>query len=66
MQVWLNDIETELTETLNIEQALDAWEYKGNSFAVAVNSVFIPKESHAQTLIKNGDRIDIVTPMQGG
>lgn len=34
--------------------------------AVAINLQFIPKEKYGETKLHNDDRIDIITPMQGG
>lgn len=66
MQVWLNDSPVDLLHALTLEEALKQWPDLGSTFAVAINHVFIPKNNHAQTMIQAGDRIDIVTPMQGG
>lgn len=37
-----------------------------STFAIAVNDTFIAKHTYDSTIIKDGDRIDIITPMQGG
>lgn len=34
--------------------------------ACAINTAFVPKGQYAQTLLKDGDRIDVVAPIQGG
>ncbi len=34
--------------------------------AVAVNQNFVPRSQYAQTLINDGDYIELLTPMQGG
>lgn len=39
---------------------------KKNTFAVAVNKSFIPRDSYQDTILRNGDDVDVVTPMQGG
>lgn len=34
--------------------------------AIAINRHFIPRSKYADTLLNDGDVIDIITPMQGG
>lgn len=66
MKVWLNDEPLELPDHTNLEQALKSLSYVNTTFAVAINQTFIPQHAHANTLLQPGDRLDIVTPMQGG
>ncbi|WP_301884404.1 sulfur carrier protein ThiS [Neisseria uirgultaei] len=35
-------------------------------FAVAVNTVFIPKGAYAETVLNENDKVDIVRPVVGG
>ncbi|WP_301818170.1 sulfur carrier protein ThiS [Neisseria maigaei] len=35
-------------------------------FAVAVNTVFVPKGAYAETVLNESDKIDIVRPVVGG
>ncbi|MBU2862439.1 sulfur carrier protein ThiS [Reinekea forsetii] len=35
-------------------------------FAVAVNHQFVPKQHYQTTKLNEGDRIDVVSPIQGG
>jgi sulfur carrier protein len=35
-------------------------------FAAAVNLEFIPKTHYSDTLLKNGDQIELITPITGG
>ena len=35
-------------------------------FAAAVNLQFVPKPGYAQTLLQEGDRIDLIAPVTGG
>ncbi len=35
-------------------------------FAVALNSVFVPRQQYAATRVQDGDCIDIVRPVAGG
>ena len=51
---------TTLAEAL---QSLDLEEAK---VATALNGEFVPARARAATLVKDGDRIEIVAPRQGG
>jgi sulfur carrier protein len=44
-------------------QSLDLGEAK---VATALNGEFVPARARAATLVKDGDRIEIVAPRQGG
>lgn len=35
-------------------------------FAIAINNQFIPRTVYSTTLLSEGDRVDIIVPMQGG
>lgn len=35
-------------------------------FAVAVNTVFVPKSAYENTQLKDGDQVEIVRPVAGG
>ena len=36
------------------------------SFAVAVNEEFVPRSRYAACILRDGDDIEVVAPMQGG
>lgn len=40
--------------------------YEGDWYATAINSQFVPGPERVQTPLSDGDRIEILTPMQGG
>lgn len=40
--------------------------YEGDWLATALNSEFVPGPERAQASLSDGDRIEIVTPKQGG
>ncbi|ODN41803.1 sulfur carrier protein ThiS [Piscirickettsia litoralis] len=58
-------IET-IKENTVLKQALEQWDYQGASFAVAINCIFVPRCDFESTYLKEGDDVEIVTPMQGG
>ncbi len=66
MNIILNGEPLKLMQATNIYDLLHQNGYGDKKVAVAVNGSFIPKSSHAQHTISDGDQIEIVAPMQGG
>jgi sulfur carrier protein len=66
IQVSVNGEVKELENGLNITEMIEALEYKVKGFAVAVNTTFVPIAKYDETMIKEGDKIDILAPVQGG
>jgi sulfur carrier protein len=46
--------------------ALDALDYGQALVATALNGEFVPARKRAETALREGDRIEIVAPRQGG
>lgn len=38
----------------------------GDAFAIAINDKFVPKANYESTRLAHGDRLEILSPMQGG
>jgi sulfur carrier protein len=56
----------EVEEGLTITELIKALSYTKEGFAVAINMTFVPIKSYDTTTIKEGDKIDILAPVQGG
>ena len=65
MRVTVNGEQREISAS-HVDALLNELEYEGTHFAIAVNYDVLPKSKWAQTQIKNGDEIEIITPRQGG
>ncbi|AQX30383.1 sulfur carrier protein ThiS [Bartonella schoenbuchensis] len=65
MQIFVNGqmLQTEVTY-LNL--LLEKLGYEGNWLATAVNSEVVPADARNQFVLHEGDRIEILSPMQGG
>ena len=50
----------------SVEALLGELDYEGTHFAIAVNYDVLPKNRWAETQLKSGDEIEIITPRQGG
>jgi len=56
----------EIESGLNVKQLIEALNYKQKGFAVAINTTFVSIKSYEETIINDGDTIDILAPVQGG
>lgn len=65
MRIELNGIPTEVAAA-NLADALMALGYGSTALATALNGVFIPAAGRATTLLHEGDRVEVLAPMQGG
>ena len=50
----------------NVDALLAELDYEGTHFAIALNFDVLPKARWAETPLKSGDEIEIITPRQGG
>ena len=65
MRVTVNGEQREIAAS-SVDALLGELEYEGTHFAIALNFDVLPRSRWAQTPIKNGDAIEIITPRQGG
>jgi len=52
-------------ESLTVKEILEEMSY-GKGIAVALNETFVLKIKYQETVVNNGDRLDILSPVQGG
>jgi sulfur carrier protein len=65
MRVIINGEAREISAT-RVDALLGELEYEGTHFAIALNYDVLPRSRWAETALKNGDEIEIITPRQGG
>jgi sulfur carrier protein len=65
MRVTVNGEEREINSA-SVDALLGELDYEGTHFAIALNYDVVPKSRWAETPIKSGDEIEIITPRQGG
>jgi sulfur carrier protein len=65
MRVTVNGEQREI-EAVRVDALLSELEYQGTYFAIALNYDVLPRSRWAETPLKNGDEIEIITPRQGG
>jgi sulfur carrier protein len=65
MRVTVNGEPREVASA-SVDALLGELEYEGTHFAIALNYDVVPKSRWAETRLKSGDEIEIITPRQGG
>jgi sulfur carrier protein len=65
LRVIINGEAREIAAT-HVDALLGELDYEGTHFAIAVNYDVLPKSRWAETALKAGDEIEIITPRQGG
>ena len=53
-------------DAATLAEALEALGYGGAKVATALNGEFVPARARGATPVKDGDRIEILAPRQGG
>ena len=65
MRVTINGEQHEIAAN-SVAALLSELDYEGTHFAIALNYDVVPKSRWAETVLKTGDEIEIITPRQGG
>jgi len=65
MKVTINKREHELPTGATVADAVAAIEARP-PFAAAVNTQFVPKAQYPRHVLKDGDRVEIISPVTGG
>jgi len=65
MRVTVNGEQREIAAA-RVDALLSELEYEGTHFAIALNFDVLPRSRWAETPLKSGDEIEIITPRQGG
>lgn len=65
MFVTVNGERREVAAT-HVTDLLGELDYSGTHLAIAVNYDVVPRARWDETLLKDGDQIEILTPRQGG
>ena len=65
MRVTVNGEQREISSS-SVDALLAELEYEGTHFAIALNYDVLPRSRWAETRLKSGEEIEIITPRQGG
>ncbi len=66
MKITVNGREMDVAEGLSVEALLTHLAVRREYTAVAVNREITPRRAHSTTVLRAGDRVEIVRPMGGG
>ena len=66
MQVVLNGEHHEFDNSLTISALLEQTGLGGKRIAVEINEAIVPRALHGETLVQEGDRIEIIHAIGGG
>jgi sulfur carrier protein len=58
--------EDQVVEVITLAEVLVALDFEGDWLATAVNGDLVPRDERESHVVKSGDRIEILSPMQGG
>jgi sulfur carrier protein len=65
MRIFLND-DVHDVEAATLAAALESLGFGGRKIATAVNGRFVAASARPSTSLSDGDRVEVVAPMQGG
>lgn len=65
INVYFND-ECHQIKSQSLHEFLLHKNHRDLHFAIAINNQFIPRTAYSTTLLDEGDRVDVIVPMQGG
>ena len=66
MNILLNNKPVRLFDGSTVKKLLENKNIKNKYYAVEINRKIIPKSDHETYIIKDGDRIEIITAIGGG
>ena len=66
MNILLNNKPEELFDGSTVKKLLENKNIKDKYYAVEINRKIIPKSDHETYIIKDGDKIEIITAIGGG
>ena len=65
MKIIVNGDSAEV-QAVSLDQLLVELDYGAAYVATAVNGVFVARDSRANCILSEGDRLEVVSPRQGG
>lgn len=65
MQITINQQSVDLADGATVADAVAHWKAQP-PFAVAVNTVFVPRAHYAAQTLQAGDKLEIIAPVTGG
>ena len=66
INILLNGEAKSIPSAQTLAALLAQWRYAFGTVAVAVNDTIVPRAQYSDVTVKQGDRIEILSAMQGG
>ena len=66
ISITVNGGNVEIESEMSVEQLLDTVDVPPNYLAVEVNADVVPRERYADTIVRAGDEVEVVTLVGGG
>ena len=66
MQIMLNGESTTVDETTTTAMLIEQLSLTGKRIAVEINEEIVPRSAHVNTLLRAGDKVEIVHAIGGG
>ena len=66
MQIYLNGVEKQIPDTLNMAGLIELLDLGGQRIAVEVNEELVPRSTFGQHRLNEQDRIEIIQAVGGG
>lgn len=66
LNISINGSNNELEKAVSLREIVEQHKTGNGPVAVAVNGEFVPRSEYSRLTIKDGDLIDIVSPVGGG
>ena len=66
MKIILNGDAREVPSASSVARALDELGFGGAMVATALNGEFVASSARLHTMLSEGDRLEVLAPMQGG
>ena len=64
--ITVNGKQIQLTSEMSVADYLEQNNYQINRIAVEMNEEILPKYGYSETMLKDGDRLEVVTFVGGG
>ncbi len=64
--ITVNGRRVEIDSEMSVEQLLDTVDVPPNYLAVEINADVVPRETYADTIVRDGDDVEVVTLVGGG
>ena len=66
ISITVNGESVEIESEMSVEQLLDTVDVPPNYLAVELNADVVPRESYGETVVCDGDDVEVVTLVGGG